>query len=172
MFAPMDGDDKRNQDDRTPDADRAVEDEIRRGRPFGLAEALGRTGAGALKGASPVARTRQVLLETRRLLETRLPDPEGSLTRTILARLEADPPLLARHGDDAAAALVAFLDGVLDTPGALADLVRDADARWGREYAERPHFERGGAPHPDDPYTEAGVRGLLAGLRRGLAPRT
>ncbi|MFN2370026.1 MAG: hypothetical protein ABR506_02605 [Candidatus Krumholzibacteriia bacterium] len=168
MFAPMDGDDKRNQDDGPPDADRALEDEIRRERPFGLAEALGRAGAGALKGASPVARTQQLLLGIRRLLETRLADPEGSLTRTILARLEADPPLLSSHADDAAAALASFLDGVLGPPGALADLVRDADARWGREYAERPHFEQGEAPHPDDPYTEAGVRSLLEDLHRGI----
>lgn len=146
----------------------SVEDEIRRGRPFDLAEAVGRAGAGALKGASPVAPARQALMEIRARLEAGLADTEGSLTRTILARLEADTPLLARHLDRPAAALAEFLDRVLGTPGELATLVRDADARWGRDYAERPHFESGGAADPDDPYTEAGVRVLLTELRRGL----
>lgn len=151
-----------------PDGEDGLEDEIRRGRPFDLAEAIGRAGAGALKGASPVAPTRQALMAIRARLETGLADTEGSLTRTILARLEADTPLLGRHLDQPAAALAEFLDRVLGTPGELGALVRDADARWGRDYAERPHFESAGAPHPDDPYTEAGVRALLTELRRGL----
>lgn len=168
MFAPMTDDHKKNDGNGPGRDDLPPEDEIRRGRPFDLTEAIGRAGAGALKGASPVARSRQLVLGIRRLLEDRLPDPEGSLTRTILARLEADPPLLAGHADDPPGAVAAFVDRILGTPGALADLVRDADARWGRDYAERPHFERGGPPHPDDPYTEAGVRALLESLRRGI----
>ncbi len=159
----MSDDDK--HDDRD---DRTVEDEIRRSRPFDLAEALGRAGAGNLKGASPVAPARRVQLAVQALLEAHLDDAEGSLRRTILARFEADPPLLARHFDDPPGALAEFLDRILAGPVALADLVRDADARWGRDYGERPRFEQGGAAHPDDPYTEAGVRTLLLALRRGL----
>ena len=155
---PVPGDD--------PEGD--LEREVRRGRRFDLAEALGRAGAGSLKGASPVARARQVLLEVRGLLEARLPDPEGSLTRTILARLESDTPLLARHFAAPAGALAEFLDRVLASPALLADLVRDADARWGRDYGERPRFERGGSPAPDDPYTEDGVAAQLRELRAGL----
>ncbi len=61
-----------------------------------------------------------------------------------------------------------MLERVLATPAALADLVRDTDARWGRDYGERPLFEAGRPPSPDDPYTEAGVGDLLRELRRGL----
>ena len=160
----MHDDDKHKHDDR----DDTVEDEIRRNRPFGLAEAIGRAGAGNLKGAPPVAPARRVQLAVQALLEASLDDAEGSLRRTILARLEADPPLLARHFDDAPGALAELLDRLLAGPSPLADLVREADARWGRDYGERPRFEQGGPPHPDDPYTEAGVRALLQELRRGL----
>lgn len=139
------------------------------GRRFDLAEAIGRENAGALKGASPVARSRQALAEIAHFLETRLPDPEGSLRRTLLARLEDDAPLLGRHHDRPLEALRELLRRVLDSGSNLESLVRDADARWGREYQERPHFESDDAPaHPDDPYTVADVRRRLGDLAAGL----
>ncbi len=154
-----------------PEAGHELEDRIRRERPYDLAEAVGREAAGALKGASPVPAARQLLLQAGELLAARLPDPEGALTRTVLARLEGDPPLLARHFGEPAAALREWLDGVLASPPVLADLVRDADTRWGRQYGEKPRFETPGqAPAADDPYTLDGVTELLRGLRRSLDP--
>ena len=155
---------------KTPKDSESTEKEIRRQRKFSLTEALARENAGALKGASPVARGRQVLLEIDHLLENHLDDTDGSLHRTLLAHLELDTPLVARHFDRPAGALEEYLTAVLEQPSRLASLVRDADVRWGREYQERPHFESEGKPtHPDDPYTHAGVRrsctDLLAKLR-------
>ena len=158
---------KKKKDSQEPES---TEEKIRKERKFSLAEALGREAAGSLSGASPVARTDQVLLEVEHLLETHLPDSSGSLTRTILAHLELDPPLLARHFDEPAEALVEYLERTLGSAILLEGLVRDADARWGREYGERPHFETGEKPpHPDDPYTRAGVRELLEDLVAILA---
>lgn len=138
-------------------------------RPFTLEEAVGRAAGGSLKGASPVAATRQALLDIRNVLETRLDDPEGSLRRTILARLENDLPLLSAHVDAPAAALAVFLERILDSGEALASLVRDTDARWGRDYTEKPRFETGeGVSAPDDPYTRADVHDTLTRLRDGL----
>jgi hypothetical protein len=139
--------------EKTPQDSESTEREIRRQRKFSLAEALARENAGALKGASPVARGRQVLLEVEHLLKDHLDDADGSLRRTLLAHLEE------------------YLAAVLEKPARLEILVRDADIRWGREYQEKPHFESEGKPsHPDDPYTVAGVRRacteLLATLRR------
>ena len=142
-----------------------LETEIRRERKFSLAEAVGREAAGSLSGASPVARAKQVLLEIEHLLEIHLPDPPGSLTRTILAKIEHDLPLLGRHFDHPAGALEEFLAANLGSESRLNTLVRDTDARWGRDYQERPHFETDDRPpHPDDPYTRAGVRDLLVDL--------
>jgi hypothetical protein len=147
-----------------------MEREIRRQRKFSLAEAVAREGAGALKGASPIARSRQVLLEVGHFLENHLTDDDGSLRRTLLAHLELDAPLVARHFDRPVGALEEYLTAALEQPSRLEVLVRDADVRWGREYQEKPHFESGqDPPHPDDPYTVAGVRrsctDLLAKLR-------
>lgn len=133
--------------------------------PRDLAEAIGRAGAGNLKGASPVAAADRVLAGVGRLLEAHLQDPEGSLARTLLVRLGGDIPLLARHFEDPAGALAEHLQAVLARDDALTELVRETDARWGRDYDERPRFEVAGrAPAPDDPYTLAGVRRSLAAL--------
>ena len=155
---------------KTPKDSGSTEREIRRQRKFSLAEALARENAGALKGASPVARGRQVLLEIDHLLENHLDDADGSLRGTLLAHLEFDAPLVARHFDRPTGALEEYLTAVLEQPSRLEVLVRDADVRWGREYQEKPHFESEGTPpHPDDPYAVAGVRrscaDLLAKLR-------
>jgi len=166
----MNDDNQERDDVPTDPADQAaLEREIRRQRAFDLASAVGRAGAGNLKGASPVPATRQALLAIGALLSARLHDPEGSLTRTLLVRLEDNPPLLARHLGHPAMALAELLDRVLAVPVELEDLVREADARWGRDYDERPRFEAAGRPAAvDDPYTLEAVRKLLADLRRAL----
>ena len=143
----------------------STEEEIKRGRKFSLADALGSEAAGALKGASPVAPMTQTLLEIENILETRLYDPEGSLQSTIMARLEHDQPLIARNFGNPAAALKEFLAPTLKSKSALASLVRDADARWGRDYGERPHFNSPDQPaHADDPYTPESVEAILQEL--------
>jgi hypothetical protein len=140
------------------------------GRKFELADAIGRENAGALKGASPVARSRQLLAEIEHALERHLHDPEGSLRRTLLARLEDDAPLLGRHHDRPLGALAEFVDRTLGSEAELEALVRDTDARWGRDYQERPYFEsRDRPPHPDDPYRIDQVRQWLRTLRTRLA---
>ena len=144
----------------------SMESRIRRERKFSLAEAVGREAAGSLSGASPVARAEQVLLEIDHLLQNLLPDPDGSLILTILAKLEHNLPLLGRHFENPVGALEEFLTETLKAEPLLPALVRDTDARWGRDYQERPHFERDGQPpHPEDPYTRAGVRSLLEDLQ-------
>jgi hypothetical protein len=52
----------------------------------------------------------------------------------------------------------------------LKELVRDADAEWGRVMDERPYFETEGSPrHSDDPYTVESVRNALSGILKQLA---
>ena len=159
-----------NEKKKSKHPDSATEDEIRRDRKFNLSEALGRGNADLLKGASPVAPGRRVLLEIEHFLEARLDDPDGSLLRTLMARLTDNPPLLARHFETPLGALAEFLNQVLADDPALATLVRDTDARWGREYHERPHFEVDGRPaSKNDPYTLTGVRARLNDLNSALS---
>jgi hypothetical protein len=154
---------------KVPDKSDHTEQEIRRERKFSLAEAVGREAAGALKGASPVPQTRQLLLEIEHVLDNRLADSEGSLRRTIMARLENNPPLLGRYFGNPEGALREFLEAALATPSALESLVRDSDSRWGRDFDEKPRFNRPGQPdQPDDPYTPGSVKAALLSLLETL----
>ncbi|MBU2500385.1 hypothetical protein KJ682_03545 [bacterium] len=158
-----------DDDRKKPQPSLPDEDELRKGRKFDLSEAVARDAGQALKGASPVAAHDQTVFAARELIEAGLHDPEGSLQRTLVSRLDTDKPLVAAHFNDAAALLRQFLARILGSDAALADLVRDVDARWGREYQERPHFETGGSePHPDDPYTLQGVNDALQHFREAL----
>ena len=151
------------------DNTKATEQEIRRGRKFNLTEAIGREAAGALKGASPVAPTDQLLMDIENLLELGLFDHDGSLIRVIMARLKTNPALLDRHHSDAPSALKEFFAGILSATPSVDNLVRQADARWGRDFQERPMFnspER--SPHPDDPYTRESVQNQIEEFLRNL----
>ncbi len=139
--------------------------EIRQSRKFSVADAIGRAGAGTLKGSSPIPRSKQALMELKTLLADRLHDPEGSLGATLVIRLAQDLPLLDKHLDQPAGALRILLENLLSSDSALQTLVRDTDARWGRDYQERPMFNKPGQDdHPDDPYTPKGVKSALEAL--------
>lgn len=153
---------------RPPDADELerIEQEIRRRRGFDLAGALaGRDGGGHLKGASPTPLLQRASLQLLHWLEANLEDDEGALREVVHRTLADRPDLMARHADHPAGVLLAWLPGVLDSPAALAELVRQADVAWGQRYGERPYFERADAdPDPDDPYTREDVRRKLERL--------
>lgn len=152
------------------DPDEELEPSPLKGRKFSLSEAIGRAGQGALKGASPVSPSVQLVLGIQDILESSFPDQEGSLTRTMLAQLKANTPLLAAHHGNPEAVLLKYLDQVLGSEANLKQLVRDTDARWGRDYRERPYFEKDGQPsHPDDPYTNQKVGLMLKLLREQIS---
>ncbi len=154
-----------------PDSDQELEPSPLQGRKFSLSEAIGRAGQGTLKGASPVSPSVQLILGIQDYLEINLPDQEGSLIRTILSQLEANLPLLAEHHGNPQAALRHYLKQVLNSETNLKHLVRDTDARWGRDYYEQPFFEKPGQPvNPEDPYTNEKVEILLKLLAKQLIP--
>ena len=160
-----------NQPPQPPaDAGIDLEREIRQGRSFSMAEALGRmAGPGVMKGASPISLRQQAQATVAGLVKERLRDPVGVLA-DVLIREAQESALLLDHYDQPQRALVAFVRQVLDSEGLLAELVRETDAQWGRVFGERPYFEREGrAPHPDDPYTIASVRTALQELLAALA---
>lgn len=147
------------------EAERITQD-IRSRRGFTVAGALaGRDGGGHLEGASPTPLISRARLNLAHWLRANLDDGEGALRDVILRALTGRYDLLARHADEPAAVLSAWLPGVLAMPALLADLVRQADMQWGRANQERPFFERDGEPpHPDDPYTRSDVERRLREL--------
>jgi hypothetical protein len=150
-----------------PPSDEAVdvEREVRRGRTFSLSEAIGRMGGeGMLKGASPVPPIEQTAAAIANYLRAHLDDAGGVLAQVVLRHVRMSKILLENF-DQPAVVLVGYLNQVLESETLLKDLVREADAEWGRTLGDRPRFEREGhPPHPDDPYTLASVRNALAQL--------
>lgn len=148
-----------------PDDGTAIEREIRRGRPFSMSEAIGRMGGGGmLKGASPVPPIEQTTAAIANYLRAHLADAGGILAEVVLRNVRTSERLLENF-DQPTVVLAGYLDQVLKSETVLKELVREADAEWGRTLGERPHFERPGhPPHPDDPYTLESVRTALTQL--------
>jgi len=149
----------------TTKADAELEREIRAERKFTLSEAIGRlAGPGMMKGVSPVTRKRQAEAAIQEYLLHNLTDTGGVLV-TVLLRRVGEGDLLLGDYDHPLAVLGGYVRQVLGSDYHLRDLVREADAEWGRVFGERPHFDRPGClTDPDDPYTTESVRTALSRL--------
>jgi hypothetical protein len=156
----------------TSKADAELEREIRAGREFTLADAIGRmAGPGIMKGVSPVTGEQQAVAEIQEYLNRHLADSEGVLAGVLLRQMEGSE-LLLKDFDQPLVALAGCVRQVLNSEYCLKELVREADVEWGRVFGERPKFEKNGcAPAPDDPYTFESVRTALTQLAGGLPAR-
>ena len=92
--------------------------------------------------------------------------------QVVLNRRVKGSDLLLHNFDQPLFVLAACCQRILDSDYLLEELVREADAEWGRVMGERPFFQtEGSAPHPHDPYTVESVRNALTGLLKQLAAR-
>jgi hypothetical protein len=153
--------DQQPQHPAVSDAD--LQREIRDGRKFTLAEAIGRlAGPGSMKGESPITRKQQAEAIVEAYLDCHLNDSAGAL-RAVLLRQVRESALLDEYLDQPLAALSAHVQRVLESEYILQELVRQSDVEWGRVFGERPHFQKPGCtPHEDDPYTIESVRACLS----------
>ena len=153
--------------ERPTEADADLQREIRAERKFTLSEAIGRmAGPGMMKGVSPVSGMQQAVAEIQSYLSRH---SEVDLPYVFLRHVKESGLLL--HGFRQPLVVLAdCVQKVLDSEYLLKELVREADVEWGREFGERPYFEKDGCPpHPDDPYTLESVRAALTQLARALA---
>jgi hypothetical protein len=147
------------------EADAELEREIRDGRKFSLADAIGRlAGPGMMKGVSPATRKQQAEAEIESYLERNLMSPAGALS-TVLFRQVRESDLLLNNLDQPLIVLASCVQRVLESDYRLSELVRESDVEWGRVNGERPFFQKEGCP-PDqeDPYTVESVRIILSQL--------
>jgi hypothetical protein len=158
-----------DNDKKRSEADAELEREIRKERKFTLAEAIGRmAGPGAMKGVSPITRKQQAVVEIQNWLRQHVATAEGELQVVLLRQIEGSELLLSNY-DQPLVVLAAYCQQVIDSDHRLRELVREADAEWGRVFSERPHFDVEGAPsHPDDPYTFESVRKTLSAVIKQL----
>jgi hypothetical protein len=159
-----------NKDKQRSETDAELEREIRKGRKFTAAEAIGRmAGPGAMKGVSPVTRMQQAAVEIENWLRYHMSAGNGEL-QVVLLRHIKESEFLLRNYDQPLSVLAAVCQRVLDSDNLLKELVREADVEWGRLQGERPYFETEGVPtHPDDPYTYESVHKTLVRLIEQLA---
>ena len=160
-----------SEKDETDSADKKaeIEREARMHRKFSLNDAIGQLAGGEFtKGGTPITRKRQAEHELDEYLRRHLVDSGGVLRRVLSRHLGES--LLNRDYDQPLAILAEYLRRVLASAQLLEQLVRDADAEWGRVHGERPYFQvPGGTPHRDDPYTIDSVRLALSQLRERFA---
>ncbi|HIK44760.1 MAG TPA: hypothetical protein IGR64_07695 [Leptolyngbyaceae cyanobacterium M65_K2018_010] len=139
-----------------------IQQEIRRDRPFSLADVIGQEAGNFMQGESPVPRLVQARGEATQYLKEHLEDLPGALQQVLQQWIEADEARMSRHLDTPVNALKELLETVLQSPETLYELVRQADMTWGRLYDERPYFQQPGQdPHPQDEYTHESVRATL-----------
>jgi hypothetical protein len=159
-----------DQETQRSDADADLEREVRKGRKFTLAEAIGRmAGPGAMKGESPIARLQQAGVEIENWLGCHLADAAGGLQVALLRGVK-ESELLFNNFDEPRVVLGSYCQRILGSEYLLEELVRQADIEWGSIFGERPYFEKAGSPaHADDPYTLDSVRNTLTDLLKQLA---
>ena len=147
-----------------------LEREIREGRKFTLAEAIGRlAGPGMMKGVSPATGKQQAEAQIEKFLERHLSCPAGALSAVLLRQVR-ESEILLNNLDQPLVALASYVQRILESDYLLKDLVRQADCEWGRVYGERPYFDRPGVqPNEDDPYTDQSVRAALTLLMPTLS---
>ena len=151
-------------------ADADLQREIREGRKFSLAEAIGRlAGPGMMKGVSPATYQQQAEAAIESFMDRNLHTAGGALSVVLLREVKQSDLLLANL-EQRLVVLAEHIQRILDSDYRLQELVREADVEWGRVYGERPLFQKEGSPpHQDDPYTVASVRSTLTQLIDKLA---
>ncbi len=151
-------------------ADKELEREIREGRKFSLAEAIGRlAGPGMMKGQSPMTKKQQAEAQIEAYLNRNLRDGTGVLS-AILLREVTESELLVANMDQPLIVLASYVQRVLDSEYRLQELVRQSDMEWGRVFDERPFFGNEGMPPQDgDPFTSESVRATLSHLVETLS---
>src|SRR3954451_5791011 len=97
---------------------------------------------------------------------------DGSIAGSVAPSAKGKPRLL-NNLDQPLIALAEYCQQILASDYHLKEIVREADAEWGRRMDERPHFNREGSPtHPDDPYTNDSVRTALRGVLATISGAT
>lgn len=132
-----------------------------RGRPFTMADAIGKAGAGLLKGDAAVPRPLRARALLDGFIEQHLVDGPGAL-RVVLKQVVREDLRVSRSFDAPMVALEAILRELLAEPEVLYELARRVAVVWGELYGERPYFQAPGQEaHPEAEYCHGRIRTAL-----------
>lgn len=156
-------------DKESKERDRDIERDALRGRTFTMADAIGREGAGFLRGESPVPMLVQANAGLFLFIDRHVRDSGGALRAVLKRRVQNSETIVAEHFDDPLQALAIIIDQTLSKDAWFFELVREVDEQWGQLMLERPHFQSPGEePDPEDEHTHESVRAKLVALQQAL----
>lgn len=143
-----------------------------RGRAFTLADAIGKAGAGLLKGGDAVPRPLRAQALLDGFIEQHLRDSPGAL-RVVLKQLVREDMRISRNFDAPMVAWEMILRELIAESEILYELARRVAMICGELYGERPYFQMPERePHPDAEYDHDGIRATLADLVNRMRVRS
>ena len=143
-----------------------------RGKAFTLADAIGKAGAGLLRGDAAVPRPLRARALLDGFLDQHLIDSPGAL-RQVLKQFVREDLRVSRSFDAPMVALELIVRELLTQPEALYELARRVAVVYGELYGERPYFQQPGQdPHPEAEYCHDGIRQALAELLNRISVRS
>ena len=146
-----------------------LEQEVRTGRKFSLAEAIGREGSDFMKGESAIPRPLKAIVTINRFITTHLLDANGALSTTLQSWAQEDIRV-SRHLDDPLTALTQIVEGLINEPATFQEFFRQVAIAQSKLTGDRPYFQKvGHSPHPAAQYSHASVKSQLSTLLQLLS---
>ena len=154
------------------DENRKIEQEIRLGHQFSLADVIGQQAGSFLQGDAAIPRLVRANTAINGFIDQHLSDSSGALEAVLRNWVKIEETRISQHLDDPLMALREILLLVTSNLQMLYEFARQVDVKWGEIYGERPRFQQPNQPpHPDDEYTHESVQAKLTDLLKSLEAR-
>ena len=147
-----------------PNQNSELEQELRLGRQFSLADVISQEAGSFMKGDAAIPRPVRAITAINGFIDQHLSDSSGAVD-AVLRNWVKGETRVSQHLDQPLLALREILLLVTENPQMLYEFARQVDVKWGEIYGERPRFQQPHQPpHPDDEYTHESVQAKLCDL--------
>ncbi|MEL6779396.1 MAG: hypothetical protein AAFO06_19300 [Cyanobacteria bacterium J06597_16] len=148
-----------------------LEREIRLGRKFSMAEALGREGGSFMKGESTIPRPLRAKHTINQFITQHLRDPSSALSTTLQTWTNNDIRV-SKQLDTPLIALAQILESLLGEAVTFSEFSRQVAIAQSHITGDRPYFQAPGSePHPNADYTHHTIQTELLELLATLEAR-
>lgn len=150
------------------DATSEIEKEIRSGRKFSIAEAIGREGGGFMKGESAIPRPLKAANEVKQFITTYSGKSTGVLADELYAWTIADIRFGAQL-DTPLVAIALTVNSLLKESAMFYEFARQVAIAQAKLTGDRPYFQQPGRlPHPESDYPHHAIRQYLLDISTAL----
>lgn len=141
-----------------------VQKEIRAGRKFSIAEAIGREGSSFMKGESAIPRPLRAANEIKQFITAHSRGSAGVLADELYLWTTADIRV-SRQLDTPLVALAQVVESLLNEPTIFYEFARQVAIAEARLTGDRPYFQQPNqSPHPEATYTHDSIRQYLESI--------